>query len=62
MNKIDLAEANKLSERVIDRYTKGEIDSVYLAFNEFKSVIAQRVIVDKLLPIREIGETNIQHS
>jgi F-type H+-transporting ATPase subunit gamma len=62
MNKINLAEVNKLSERVIDRYTKGEIDSVYLAFNEFKSVIAQRVIVDKLLPIREIGETNIQHA
>ncbi len=62
MNKINLDEVNKLSERVIDRYTNGEIDSVYLAFNEFKSVIAQRVIVDKLLPIREIGETNIQHA
>ena len=62
MNKIDVSQANSLSERVIDRYTKGEIDSVYLAFNEFKSVMAQRVIVDKLLPIQEIGETNIQRS
>jgi F-type H+-transporting ATPase subunit gamma len=61
MNKIGVAEANMLSERVIDRYTNGEVDSVYLAFNEFKSVLAQRVIVDQLLPIREIGETNIQH-
>jgi F-type H+-transporting ATPase subunit gamma len=62
MNKIDMAQARSLSERVIDRYTQGEIDSVYLAFNEFKSVMAQRVIVDKLLPILEIGETNIQHA
>ncbi len=62
MNKIDVSQANSLSERVIDRYTKGEIDSVYLAFNEFKSVMAQRVIVDKLLPIQEIGQTNIQRS
>ena len=35
---------------------------MYLAFNEFKSVMAQRVIVDKLLPIQEIGQTNIQRS
>ena len=62
MNKIDHSQANRLSERVIDRYTRGEIDSVYLAFNEFKSVMAQRVIVDKLLPIQEIGQTNIQRS
>ena len=62
MNKIDVTQANRLSERVIDRYTRGEIDAVYLAFNEFKSVMAQRVIVDKLLPIQEIGETNIQRS
>ena len=62
MNKIDVSQANSLSERVIDRYSKGEIDSVYLAFNEFKSVMAQRVIVDKLLPIQEIGQTNIQRS
>ncbi len=44
------------SESVIDRYTKGEIDSVYVIYNEFKSVIAQRLVVEKVLPIEEIGE------
>jgi len=37
-------------------------DSVYLAFNAFKSVIAQRVVVDKLLPVREIGRANVQQA
>jgi F-type H+-transporting ATPase subunit gamma len=45
---------------VIARYTRGEIDSVYILFNEFKSVIAQRLIAERLLPIKEIGEVDVQ--
>jgi F-type H+-transporting ATPase subunit gamma len=33
-----------------------EIDSVYIVYNEFKSVISQRVVVEKLLPIRKLGD------
>ena len=47
--------ASGLADRVSDRYRKGEIDSVYLLFNEFKSVIAQRLIVEQILPIEQIG-------
>jgi len=43
--------ASELAERVIDRYSNGEIDSVYLLYNEFKSMIAQRLIVEQVLPI-----------
>jgi F-type H+-transporting ATPase subunit gamma len=45
---------------VIDRYSRGEIDSVYILFNEFKSVISQRLVVERLLPIKSIGEVNIE--
>ncbi|MBA0086704.1 MAG: F0F1 ATP synthase subunit gamma [Acidobacteria bacterium Pan2503] len=62
MSKVDLSQATELAARIIDRYTRGEVDSVYLAFNEFKSVIAQRVVVDKLLPVREIGRANVQQA
>jgi len=48
-------EASEIAENVIDRFTEGEIDSVYLLYNEFKSVIAQRLVVDIILPIGEIG-------
>lgn len=48
--------AGELAQSVIDRYCEGQIDAVYLVFNEFKSVIAQRLVVDKVLPIARIGE------
>lgn len=52
---IKFEDANQIAEAVIERFTAGEVDSVYLLFNEFKSVIAQRLVVDVVLPIKEIG-------
>ncbi len=59
LNKINYALASELAERVIDRYTNEEIDSVYLVYNEFKSVIAQRLVVEKVLPIEQVGEITV---
>jgi F-type H+-transporting ATPase subunit gamma len=59
LNRIEYSLASDLAERVIDCYTRGEIDSVYLVFNEFKSVIAQRLVVEQLLPIEQIGAPGI---
>ena len=55
-NKIDYALASELAERVIERYSREEIDAVYLLYNEFKSVIAQRLVVEQILPIEQIGD------
>lgn len=44
-------DAKEIATAAIDAFVGGEVDSVYLAYNEFKSVIAQRVVVDRLLPI-----------
>jgi len=57
MNRAQLQSAREISDKVIRLYTEGKIDSVYIAYNEFKSVIAQRLVVDDVLPIRAIGET-----
>jgi F-type H+-transporting ATPase subunit gamma len=57
LGKIEHAQASELAQRIIERYTREEIDAVYLLFNEFKSVIAQRLVVERILPIREIGKT-----
>jgi F-type H+-transporting ATPase subunit gamma len=59
-NKIDYALASELAERVIERYAKEEIDSVYLLYNEFKSVIAQRLVVEQILPIEQIGVPEVR--
>jgi len=60
LGKLDYSFANSLSESIVARYTQHEIDGVYLLFNEFKSVIAQRLVAERLLPIKEIGEVDVQ--
>jgi F-type H+-transporting ATPase subunit gamma len=60
LNQLKFAEVQKIAEDVIDRYTREEIDSVYVVFNEFKSVIAQRLVIDEVLPVKEIGERVIR--
>jgi F-type H+-transporting ATPase subunit gamma len=57
LNKVEFAMASELAQQVIDRYTREEIDSVYVLYNEFKSVIAQRLVVEQVLPIDQIGKT-----
>lgn len=57
--KLDFASMTAASQSIIERYERAEIDGVYLVYNEFKSVIAQRVIVEKLLPIRKLGSPEI---
>src|SRR5581483_4966324 len=39
LTKVEFAMASELAQKVIERYTREEIDSVYVVYNEFKSVI-----------------------
>ena len=60
LGKVEFAQASALARNVIDRYCREEIDAVYVVFNEFKSVIAQRLIVEQILPIKQIGEQTVR--
>jgi F-type H+-transporting ATPase subunit gamma len=59
LHNFDIDKVSDIAHSIIDRYSREEIDSVYLVYNEFKSVIAQRVVVEKLLPIRKLGSHEI---
>jgi F-type H+-transporting ATPase subunit gamma len=59
LNKVDYSLAAEISDKIIERYSHAEIDSVYLVYNEFKSVIAQRLVVEQLLPVEHIGAPEI---
>ncbi len=58
--KFEYSDAEELAQRLIERYTRGEVDAVYFLYNEFKSVISQRVVLDEVLPIQEIGARDIR--
>src|SRR5580658_3963311 len=57
--KADITPVSVVAHSIIDRYERAEIDAVYVVYNEFKSVISQRVVVEKLLPIRKLGTHEI---
>jgi F-type H+-transporting ATPase subunit gamma len=49
---LNLDKARLISRTMMPRLVKGEIDSIYLVYNEFKSAMTQRVVVERLLPLR----------
>jgi F-type H+-transporting ATPase subunit gamma len=40
-----------IARAAMEAFLQGEVDSVYIIYNEFKSVMVQRVVVEQLLPI-----------
>jgi len=60
INRPQFAQARELSQLVVKRYTEGLNDAVFLVYNEFKSVISQRLVIDEVLPIEEIGADDIR--
>jgi F-type H+-transporting ATPase subunit gamma len=50
--RVDFSEALEIARDVIKRFTEDEgIDKVFLIYNEFKSVMQQRVAIEPLLPV-----------
>lgn len=54
LSKLTFADAAAIARGVIEDFTRGEVSQVWLVYNEFKSVIQQRVVVEPLLPIRRL--------
>lgn len=59
LEKLSFDRAREVSEEVVTRYVHEEIDAVYVVYNEFKSVIQQRVVVERILPFIEFGKHEI---
>jgi F-type H+-transporting ATPase subunit gamma len=49
--KVKYDDAKAIGQAGMDAFLNHEVDSVYLVYNEFKSVMVQRVVVERLLPI-----------
>ena len=48
---LSLDTARGIAKSLIDDFLSGEIDAVYVVYNEFKSIMAQTVRLERLLPI-----------
>lgn len=55
--RVEFSEALEVARSVIKQYSDDkEIDKVFLIYNEFKSVLQQRVILEQLLPVSRTKE------
>ncbi|MDO8835416.1 MAG: ATP synthase F1 subunit gamma [Vicinamibacterales bacterium] len=49
--RLSFEDAKEIADEAADQFTTAKVDAVYLVYNEFKSVLQQRVIVEQVLPI-----------
>ncbi|HUA99279.1 MAG TPA: FoF1 ATP synthase subunit gamma [Terracidiphilus sp.] len=59
LEKLETSRVFGLAQGIIARYVREEIDAAYIVYNEFKSVIQQRLVVERLLPLIELGKRDI---
>ncbi|MDT7042911.1 ATP synthase F1 subunit gamma [Candidatus Nitronereus thalassa] len=45
-----------IGQNIIQQYNEGTFDQLYVVYNEFKSVMQQRVLVEKFLPIEALED------
>ena len=48
---LQYSHAQGIAQAAVEAFTTGQVDSVYLVYNEFRSVMSQKVVVERLLPI-----------
>lgn len=51
---------SEIGDDIVQRYIDGEIDAAYVVYNEFKSVISQRVVMQRILPVLDPGKEEPQ--
>jgi len=54
--RVEFKTAREIAKLTTDLYAEHQVDSVYIIFSEFKSVVAANLTIEKLLPVEAIGE------
>lgn len=61
---LNVEKAGEIGSHIIEHFTQGKLDAVYVVYNEFKSAIAQQVNFEQLLPVipHVTSESTTAHS
>jgi F-type H+-transporting ATPase subunit gamma len=54
---LKFSHAQNIARAAMEEFTSGRVSAVYLVYNEFKSVISQKVVLERLLPIPRLEPT-----
>ncbi len=55
-SRLEFTHAQEIARTIIDLYCKEEVDAVDFIYNESKSILVQRLIVERYLPIKPVKE------
>jgi len=62
---LQFSQAQQIAKEIIDLYTEQKVDAVDFLYNEFKSILTQRVRVERYLPVKPLepsaGEALIEY-
>jgi len=61
LQNLTFADAAAIAKTLIDDFCNGEKDEIWLLYNEFKSVVQQRIVCERLLPIARIESLDDQN-
>jgi F-type H+-transporting ATPase subunit gamma len=66
-DELSFDKARMVGKSLIDPFLAGQVDSIYLVYNEFKSAMTQRVVIEPLLPIspeilEDAGDDQVAHN
>jgi len=60
-DRLDLEQARLVARTLLRPFLAGDVDAIYLVYNEFKSAMSQRVVVEPLLPVqRALAATTME--
>jgi F-type H+-transporting ATPase subunit gamma len=55
---VKFSHAQEIAQSAMEAFTEGRVSSVYLLYNEFKSVMSQKVVVERMLPLPRLTAEN----
>src|SRR6185369_4759299 len=55
-------DAHEIADKSIQAYLEGNLDAIYIIYNEFKSMLQQRIVVQRLLPLEKLPEATAEQT
>ncbi|MGA9057830.1 MAG: ATP synthase F1 subunit gamma [Terriglobia bacterium] len=52
--RLQFSHAQQVAKEIVDLYTEQKVDAVDFLYNEFKSILMQRVMVERYLPVKPV--------
>ena len=59
---VQFQDAKDIADTTIRAYTEGDLDAIYIVYNEFKSMLSQRIVLKRLLPLERLPEPTSQQT